>query len=131
MGAGEVVNANPFSLVGMSWTWIYNLRSISGRGARRWFEAIFLSTVICLSAGCTKPGAGGMSSEPPEVLVTETLQQDVPVVREWIGSLDGSVDANVRARVSGYVISANYKGGPVVNKCSHLFQIERTFCEQA
>jgi len=131
MRAGEVVPANQLSLVGMSWTWIYNLRSISGRSARRWFEATFLSTVICLSAGCTKPGAGGMSSEPPEVLVTETLQQDVPVVREWIGSLDGSVDADVRARVSGYVISQNYKEGAVVNKGDLLFQIDPSVYEAA
>jgi RND family efflux transporter MFP subunit len=131
MRAGEVVSANPFSLVGMSWTWIYNLRSISGRGARRWFEAIFLSTVICLSAGCTKPGAGGMSSEPPEVLVTEVQQKDVPIVREWIGSLDGSVNADIRARVSGYLISRNYKEGSLVHQGDLLFQIDPSVYEAA
>ncbi len=115
----------------MSWTWIYNLRSLSGRGARRWFEAIFLSAVICLSAGCTKPGPGGMSSEPPEVLVTEVLQKDVPIVREWIGSLDGSVNADIRARVSGYLMSRNYKEGSLVHQGDLLFQIDPSVYEAA
>ena len=63
--------------------------------------------------------------------MTEALQQDVPVVREWIGSLDGSVDADVRARVSGYLISQNYKEGTVVKEGDLLFQVDPTFYEAA
>ena len=61
---------------------------------------------------------------PPEVLITEVIQKDVPVVREWIGSLDGSVNADVRARVSGYLISQNYKEGTLVHQGDLLFQID-------
>jgi membrane fusion protein (multidrug efflux system) len=60
------------------------------------------------------------------VLVTEVLQQDVPVVREWIGSLDGSVNADVRPRVSGYLISQDYKEGAPVKAGDLLFQIDPT-----
>jgi len=63
--------------------------------------------------------------------VTEAIQQDVPIVREWIGSLDGSVDADVRARVSGYLISQNYKEGTVVKEGDLLFQVDPTFYEAA
>ena len=96
----------------------------------QFFRAIALSMVISVFAGCTKPGAG-LSSEPPDVLVTKVLQQDVPIVREWIGSLDGSVDADVRARVSGYLISQNYKEGAVVKEGDLLFQVDPTFYEAA
>ena len=61
--------------------------------------------VVIVFAGCSKSENKDITSGPPEVLVTEVVQQDVPVVREWIGSLDGSVNADVRARVSGYLIS--------------------------
>ena len=82
-------------------------------------------------AGCSKSGTNNIISGPPEVLVTEAIQQDVPVVREWIGSLDGSVDADVRARVSGYLISQNYKEGTVVKEGDLLFQVDPTFYEAA
>jgi RND family efflux transporter MFP subunit len=63
--------------------------------------------------------------------VTEAIQQDVPVVREWIGSLDGSVNADVRARVSGYLISQNYKEGAVVKQGDLLFQVDPSVYEAA
>jgi membrane fusion protein (multidrug efflux system) len=72
-----------------------------------------------------------MSSEPPEVLVTEVQQKDVPIVREWIGSLDGSVNADIRARVSGYLISRNYKEGSLVHQGDLLFQIDPSVYEAA
>jgi membrane fusion protein (multidrug efflux system) len=51
-------------------------------------------------------------------------QRDVPVIREWIGSLDGSVNAQIRAQVSGYVIKQDYQEGSVVAKGAALFDID-------
>lgn len=62
--------------------------------------------------------------EPPEVLVTKVAVQDVPVYRVWIGNLDGSVNAQVRARVSGYLVSRDYKEGSLVKTGDLLFQID-------
>jgi RND family efflux transporter MFP subunit len=94
------------------------------------YDGCLAAGVLCCSvwflSGCAKRGEGEIISGPPEVLVTEVLQQDVPVVREWIGSLDGSVDADVRARVSGYLISQNYKEGAPVKTGDLLFQIDPT-----
>jgi RND family efflux transporter MFP subunit len=98
---------------------------------RIWFNSIVLITIVTLFAGCSKSGTEGLTSGPPEVLVTEPVQQDIPVVREWIGSLDGSVNADVRARVSGYVISQNYKEGTVVKQGDLLFQIDPSVYEAA
>ena len=50
--------------------------------------------------------------------------QDVPVYQEWIGSLDGFVNAQIRAQVSGYLMSQNYKEGGAVKKGDVLFQID-------
>jgi membrane fusion protein (multidrug efflux system) len=90
-----------------------------------------LCAASALLSGCTKKGVDVNSLGPPEVLVTDVIQKDVPVVREWIGSLDGSIDADVRARVSGYVISLNYKEGRLVKKGDLLFQIDPSTYEAA
>ena len=103
----------------------------SPRFFRIWFNSIVLITIVTLFSGCSKSGTEGLTSGPPEVLVTEPVQQDIPVVREWIGSLDGSVNADVRARVSGYVISQNYKEGTVVKQGDLLFQIDPSVYEAA
>jgi RND family efflux transporter MFP subunit len=87
--------------------------------------------VVIVFAGCSKSENKDITSGPPEVLVTEVVQQDVPVGREWIGSLDGSVNADVRARVSGYLISQNYKEGAVVKEGDLLFQIDPSVYEAA
>ena len=54
--------------------------------------------------------------------------EDVPVYQEWIGALDGFVNAQIRAQVSGYLMAQNYKEGALVKKGEALFQIDaRTF----
>jgi membrane fusion protein, multidrug efflux system len=94
-------------------------------------EAVVFCGVILIIVGCSKPGVSENSFGPPEVMVTEAIQQDVPVVREWIGSLDGSVNADIRARVSGYLISKDYKEGRVVQKGDPLFAIDSSVYEAA
>jgi membrane fusion protein, multidrug efflux system len=88
------------------------------------FLTLTLATSLALLAGCSKPGSGGPIFGPQEVLVTNVIQKDVPVVREWIGSLDGSANADIRARVSGYLLSRDYKEGTLVHQGDLLFQID-------
>lgn len=115
----------------MSYPHIFRHRSAQVPSARLWSGSVVLVTIVIVLAGCSKSGTRDIASGPPEVLVTEAIQQDVPIVREWIGSLDGSVDADVRARVSGYLISQNYKEGTVVKEGDLLFQVDPTFYEAA
>jgi RND family efflux transporter MFP subunit len=72
---------------------------------------------------------------PPEVLVTPVVQQDVPVFGDWIGTLDGSVNAEIRPRVDGYLLRQFYKEGQVVEAKDPLFEIDprqfRAALEQA
>jgi RND family efflux transporter MFP subunit len=88
------------------------------------------AAVICLglilpvvaSAGCTNPSA--VQLPDPEVLVTHPVQQDVPVHNEWVATLDGYVNAEIRPQVSGYLVSQNYKEGTAVRKGQVLFEID-------
>ncbi len=74
---------------------------------------------------------GEKSAPPPPsptVEVVSVAQRDVPVYMEWIGSLDGDVNAVIRPQVTGYLIKQNYREGDLVKKGQPLFEIDpRTF----
>ena len=85
---------------------------------------IVISIVFILSlAGCGRSEAA-FKLPDTEVLVAAPVRQDVPVQSEWVASLDGYVNAEIRPQVSGYIISQNYKEGSVVRKGQVLFEID-------
>ena len=65
-----------------------------------------------------------MTMPPPEVEVAPVTVQDVPITKEWVGSLDGRVNAQIRAQVSGYLMKQNYTEGSFVQKGQLLFEID-------
>lgn len=73
--------------------------------------------------GCGRTQAAAPPA-PPEVRVAPVIQQDVPVYSEWVATLDGYVNAQVRPQVSGYIIRQNYKEGSLVRKGDVLFEID-------
>src|ERR1700720_2512417 len=79
--------------------------------------------LLIFSACHRKAGKAGLPS-PPEVLVAAVVQQDVPITREWVGTLDGSANAQIRARVQGYLTKQNYNAGSVVKTGDVLFEID-------
>jgi RND family efflux transporter MFP subunit len=62
--------------------------------------------------------------QPPDVEVVEVDQRDVPVYGQWIGTLDGFVNTDVKAQVTGYLLTQDYKEGSFVEKGQLLFQID-------
>lgn len=106
-------------------------RSSGGASPYRALSIIVCSALASLIFGCSKSGSEGSRIGPQEVLITDVIQQDVPVVREWIGTLDGSVNADIRARVTGYLVSQNYKEGTLVHQGDLLFQIDPSTYEAA
>ena len=60
----------------------------------------------------------------PEVSVAPVVQQDVPVHSEWVATLDGYVNAEIRPQVSGYIVKQDYKEGSLVRKGQVLFEID-------
>lgn len=90
-------------------------------------SSIALFVVIsALLTSCDK-GAPSASTSPIVDVVTVT-QKDVPIHAEWIGSVDGIVNAVIRPQVTGYLVKQNYKEGDLVKKGQPLFEIDsRTF----
>lgn len=86
-------------------------------------SAGFVAAIWLLAGGCER--AEPVAAPPPEVLVTEVRQEDVPLYDDFVGTLDGSVNASIQARVQGYLLSQNYKEGTAVKKGDVLFQIDR------
>jgi membrane fusion protein (multidrug efflux system) len=77
---------------------------------------------ICLALAC---GSGEPPAPPaPEVLVVEVAAHDVPVTFEWLGTTEGSVDADIRAQVAGYLVSRDYREGSRVEPGDLLFRID-------
>jgi RND family efflux transporter MFP subunit len=63
-------------------------------------------------------------SVPPVVEVVQVEQKNVPIYGEWIGTLDGLVNADVRAQVTGYLLRQGYQEGAFVKKGQLLFEID-------
>jgi len=72
--------------------------------------------------GCSKKET--VQAAPPEVLVIEAGTHDVPIYREWVGTIAGSENAEIRARVAGYLIKRDYQEGSLVKKGDLLFEID-------
>ena len=89
-------------------------------------NAILLAViVVAATSGLTACGKKETATVgPPEVLVVEAPTRDVPVYREWIGTFDGSEDAEIKAHVTGYLIKRDYQEGSLVKKGDLLFEID-------
>ena len=85
------------------------------------FSFVAGATLAMIGCGRTQAAA---PSPPPEVRVAPPIQQDVPVYSDWVATLDGYVNAQVRPQVSGYLIKQNYKEGSLVRKGQVLFEID-------
>ena len=90
-----------------------------------------LRKLLILAATCIFLGAAGCRHNqkpadppPPTVEVTTVTKADIPIYHEWIGSLDGLVNAQIRAQVSGYLIKQNYREGDPIRKGDMLFEID-------
>jgi len=88
------------------------------------WAAVVLIPAGLVAAGCTRTTSAAGSPRPPEVQVVRVEQRDVPIYREWIGTLDGMVNAAIRAEVTGYLLSQKYAEGSFVRKGQLLFEID-------
>jgi RND family efflux transporter MFP subunit len=68
--------------------------------------------------------SGSPQTGSPVVEVVQVEQKDVPIFGEWIGTLDGLVNADVRAQVTGYLLRQGYQEGAFVKKGELLFEID-------
>jgi len=84
---------------------------------------ILAIAVTALSlAGCgRKPTA---TPPRPVVEVVEVEQRDVPIYHDWIGTLEGYINAQIRAEVTGYLLKQNYREGVPIKEGDLMFQID-------
>lgn len=101
------------------------------------FRAAFVALALCALAACESaaqapqgPGPG-QAAEPPQVLFSKVTKRDWASYLEAVASLDGYVNADIRARVRGYLSTQDYKEGGYVKVNQRLFTIERTEQESA
>src|SRR5512139_3094248 len=83
---------------------------------------VCLLALIGLPSGCRK--AEGPAPSPPKVEVVEVSQRDVPIYRDWVGTLESEVNATISAQVSGYLLRREYREGTAVTNGQVLFQID-------
>jgi membrane fusion protein (multidrug efflux system) len=93
------------------------------RFARIALVASAAGVLIC-TFGCSRGSTAAAAAPLLEVQVAPVLQEDVPVYREWIGTLDGLVDADIKAQVAGYLVQQAYTEGTFVKQGQLLFQID-------
>ena len=76
-------------------------------------------------AGCGNKNVTAAGSRPPmPVSTVEVTPTDVPLSGEWVGTLDGFVNAQIQPQASGYLIKQNYREGAEVAKGQVLFEID-------
>jgi len=81
---------------------------------------------------------GGCSSKteappppPPGVTVTAVIQKDVPIYQEWVGTMAGNTDADIRPKVEGYLLTRLYSEGSYVDKGQAMFQLDKRQAQAA
>ena len=91
-------------------------------GCRFWPGALLLAALLQFVGCANKTEAA--PPPPPEVQVVNIEQKDVPIYGEWVATLDGFVNADIRPQVPGYLMKQTYKEGTRVRKGDVLFEID-------
>lgn len=105
--------------------WLKSFPETPGCDNMKWIPvAHVLLLSAALLAGCgEKPAAAG-PPPPMPVSVVEIQPTNVPLTNEWVGTLDGFVNAQIQPQASGYLIKQNYREGAQVAKGQILFEID-------
>jgi membrane fusion protein (multidrug efflux system) len=110
--------------------WLRSAAEATGRKRLKWISAASMlvqSTLIlgaALLTGCGKAPAAAGPPPPLPVSVVQIEASDVPVSNEWVGTLDGFVNAQIQPQANGYLIKQTYREGAQVAKGQILFEID-------
>ena len=89
------------------------------------FAGLVSAALLLIAIGCSNGKVRAAGPPPPPVVeVAPVIQKDVPVQGEWVGTLEGYVNAQIQPQVSGYLIRQDYHEGAVVKKGQLLFEID-------
>jgi len=83
----------------------------------------------------TLAGCGGEKEKPapppPGVTVTSVIQKDVPIQQEWVGTMTGNTDADIRPKVEGFLLTRLYNEGAMVQKGQAMYQLDQRQAQAA
>src|SRR5213078_3629994 len=91
---------------------------------REALAALLLGMVTVAAAGC---GDASRATAPPPAAVVKVepvVERDVPISVEYVGTLVGYINAQIRVRVAGHLVSQNYREGTLVKSGDLLFQVD-------
>jgi membrane fusion protein (multidrug efflux system) len=83
--------------------------------------AVFLAATL---SGCGDRSGAAPAAIAPAVKVDAVIQRDVPISVEYVGTLVGYINAQIRARVSGHLMSQDYTEGSLVKSGDVLFEVD-------
>ncbi len=89
-------------------------------------HCLWLATFVGCSSKEEKP-----APPPPGVTITPVLQKDVPIHQEWVGSMVGNVDAEIRPKVEGFLLTRLYTEGSYVGKGQPMFELDKRQAQAA
>jgi RND family efflux transporter MFP subunit len=95
------------------------------------FAPLVASAVMLIIAGALLTGCGSKTVSaksaapgPMPVTVVKAERSDVPLTGEWVGTLDGYVNAQIQPQANGYLVRQSYREGAQVKKGQVLFEID-------
>ena len=89
-----------------------------------WAWACVFTAVMINATSCTTPSSAARDSSPLVVEVAPVIQKDIPIYSEWIGTMEGYVNADIKPQVAGYLLKQDYVEGSFVQKGQLLFEID-------
>jgi RND family efflux transporter MFP subunit len=95
------------------------------------------SLVLCVPLLVLATLSGCSSKEekpappPPGVTIAPVVQKEVPIHQEWVGTMVGNVDAEIRPKVDGFLLTRLYTEGSFVEKGQPMFQLDKRQAEAA
>ena len=88
------------------------------------FAALLILVGAVIGVNHFNTTAAVLATPAPDVMVADVEQRDLPIEREWVGTLDGMVNASIKAEVTGYLLRQAYTEGSLVHKGQLLFEID-------
>ena len=95
---------------------------------RIWIVTALVTSAAALAGSITGCGAKNLAQGgPPAAMPVSVVQvdpADVPLTGEWVGTLDGFVNAQIQPQANGYLIKQDYREGAEVSQDQVLFEID-------
>lgn len=91
---------------------------------------ILFAAMILICAGCSSKKEQP-PPPPPGVTIAPVVQKDVPLQQEWVGTMAGNVDADIRPKVDGFLLTRLYTEGSFVEKGQPMFQLDKRQAQAA